>query len=66
MLTKMDYSESASPTISVKKKNNKIKACTDPSMRLNNCLKTYNYSVPHPEDIFAKLSDGSVFQTQFV
>ena len=56
----MDYSEWASPTICVRKKNNKIKACIDCFTRLNDCLETYNYLLPSPEDIFAK-SSGKVF-----
>ena len=32
-------------------------------MRLNECLETYNYSLPSPEDIFAKLS---ISKTGFV
>ena len=45
----------------MKKKNNKIRACLDFSIRLNNRLETYNYPQPSPEDTFAKLSDGKVF-----
>ena len=39
MLTKTDYSEWANPTIYMKKKNNKIKASTDFSTGLNDCLE---------------------------
>ena len=42
MLTKTDYSELTSPTVYVKKKNNKIRTCADFSTRLNDCLEIYN------------------------
>ena len=61
VLTKTNYSEWASPIIHVKKKNDKIKACTDFSTGLNDCLETYYYPLPSPEDILAKLSGGRVF-----
>ena len=57
----MDYSEWASPTFYVKKKNYKIRASADFSMGLNNCLETYNSSQPSPGYLFAKLSVGKVF-----
>ena len=36
-------------------------ACTDFFIELNDCLETYNYSLPSLEDIFSKLSGGKVF-----
>ena len=54
MLIKMNYNEWASPTVYLKKKNNKIGACTNFSMGLKDCLETYNYPLPNLEDIFAK------------
>ena len=38
-----DYSPWAAPTVYVKKKNDKIRICTDYSTRLNDCLKEINY-----------------------
>ena len=49
VLTKMDYSDWTSPTVYVKKKDNKIRACADFSMGLNDCLETYNYPLLSPQ-----------------
>ena len=57
----MDDSEWESPIVYVKKKNNEIRACTDFSMGLNDCLETYYYPLPSPKDIFVKLNGGKVF-----
>ena len=40
LLTKVDYSEWASPTVYMKKKNSKIWSFRDFSTGLNNCLET--------------------------
>ena len=56
----MNYSEWASLTAYVKKKNNKIKARSDFSMGLNECLETYNYPLLSLENIFVKLSGDKV------
>ena len=61
VLSKTDYSSWASPTVYVKKKNNKIRVCADYSTGLNDCLKAYNYPLPSPEEIFAKLNGGKIF-----
>ena len=61
MLTKTDYSEWASLTVYVKRKNNKIRACADFSSGLHDCLETYYYSQPSLENIFAKLSSNKIF-----
>ena len=39
----------------------KLKQHSDIFTGLNDCLETYNYHLPIPEDIFAKLSGGRVF-----
>ena len=53
--------EWASPTVYVKKKNNKIKVCADFSIGLNECLRDHTYPLPTPEEIFSKLNGGKVF-----
>ena len=35
--------------------------CADYSTGLNDCLKTSNYSLPSPEEIFTKLNGGKIF-----
>ena len=61
MLTKTNYSEWVSPTVYVKKKNDKIRACAGFSIGFNDCLVTYNYSLSSSENIFVKLSSCKVF-----
>ena len=43
------------------KKNSKIRVCLDYSMRLNDSLKTLNYPLPCPENIFANLNCRKFF-----
>ena len=41
VISKIDYSDWAAPTVYVKKKNKKIRVCTDFSTGLNDCLKDH-------------------------
>ena len=61
VIKKVDYSEWASPTVYVKKKNNKIRVCADFSTGLNECLRDHTYPLPTLEEIFSKLNGGKVF-----
>ena len=61
VIKKVNYSEWASPTVYVKKKNNKIRVCVDFSTGLNECLRDHTYPLPTPEEIFSKLNGGKVF-----
>ncbi|XP_014785731.1 uncharacterized protein K02A2.6-like [Octopus bimaculoides] len=61
VIEKVDYSEWAAPTVYIKKKNNKVRVCTDLSTGLNDCLKKYNYPLPNPEEVFAKCNGGKNF-----
>ena len=61
VVEKVDYSEWASPTVYVKKKNKKIRVCADFSTGLNDCLMDHSYPLPSPEDIFTKLNGGKIF-----
>ena len=59
--SKNNYSAWASSTVYFKKKtNNKIQVYADYSTGLDDCLKTYNYPLPHPEEIFTKLNGGKI------
>ncbi|XP_014771399.1 uncharacterized protein K02A2.6-like [Octopus bimaculoides] len=60
VIQKLAYSKWASSTVYVKKKN-KIRLCADFFTGLNKCLKMFNYPLPTPEDIFAKLDSGKIF-----
>ena len=61
MIEKVDYSDWASPTVYVKKKNKKIRVCADFSTGLNDCIRDHSYPLPTPEDIFSKLNGGKLF-----
>ena len=61
VVEKNDYSEWASRTVYVKKKNKKIWVCADFSTGLNDCLMDHSYPLPSPEDIFTKLNGGKIF-----
>lgn len=62
VVSKIDYSEWASPTVYIKKRNNKIRVCADFSKGLNKSLKQHIYPLPNPEEIFAKLKVGNFFK----
>ena len=61
VIKKVDYSEWASTTVYVKKKNNKIRVCVDFSTGLNECLWDHTYPLPTSEEIFSKLNGSKVF-----
>ena len=61
VIKKVDYSEWASSTVYVKKKNNKIRVCADFSAGLNECLWDHTYPLPTSEKIFSKLNGGKDF-----
>lgn len=60
VIKKVDYSEWASPTVYVKKKNKKIRVCADFSTGLNECLKDHSYPLPMSEEIFSRLNGGKI------
>ena len=49
VISKVDESKWASPTVYVKKKNNKIRICADLLTMLNDSLQNYNYPLLNPE-----------------
>ena len=61
VLAKLQYSDWAAPTAYVKKKSKEIRICADFYTGLNVVLKDFNYPLPCPEDIFAKLNGGKFF-----
>ena len=61
VISKIDYSDWATPMVYVKKKNKKIWVFVDFSTGLNDCLKDDTYHLPSPKDIFSKLNGGKVF-----
>ena len=62
MLSKVEFSEWAAPTVYIRKKKCKeIRVCADFSTELNAALKDYHYPLPCPEEVFNKLNGGKVF-----
>ena len=61
VLSNLEYSEWAVLTVYVKKKSKETRVCADFSTGLNAALKDFNYPLPCPEDIFAKLNGGNFF-----
>ena len=61
LLSKLEYSEWAAPTVYVKKKSKEICICADFSTGLNASLKDFNDPLPCLEDIFVKLNGEKFF-----
>ena len=61
ILSKIETSVWAAPTVYVKKKSEQIRVCGDFSTGLNNMLQDHHYPLPSPEEIFAKLNGGKIF-----
>ena len=61
VLTPVNYSEWAAPTVYVKKKSKEIRVCADFSTGLNAMLKDHHYPLPNPEEVFARLNGGKIF-----
>ena len=57
ILSKVEFSEWAVPTVYIRKKSKEIRACAG----LNTALKDYHYPLPSPEEVFDKLNGGKVF-----
>ena len=61
ILSKVELSEWAAPTVYIRKKSKDIRVCADFSTGLNAALKDYHYPLPSPEEVFNKLNGGKVF-----
>ena len=62
VIKNVDYSEWASSTVYMKKKNNKIRVCADFPTGLSECLRDHTYPLPTLEEIFSKLNGGSLLE----
>ena len=54
ILSKVEFSKWAAPTVYIRKKSKEIRVCADFSTGLNAALKYYHYSLPSPEEAFNK------------
>ena len=61
ILTKVDWSEWATPVVSVAKKDGFFRLCRDFKVSLNNQLKVDQYPLPRVDDVFASLAGGQRF-----
>lgn len=61
IITTVTHSEWASPVVVVPKPDGSIRLCVDCGVTINQFLKTIHYPMPNIEEIFASLSNCSVF-----
>ena len=61
ILTKVEWSEWATPIVPVPKKDGSVRLCGDYKITVNPELQEEQYSLPHIEDIFANLAGGQKF-----
>uniref|UniRef100_A0AAG5DP56 RNA-directed DNA polymerase n=1 Tax=Anopheles atroparvus TaxID=41427 RepID=A0AAG5DP56_ANOAO len=61
VITPITHSEWAAPVVVVRKASGAVRICGDYSTGLNDALQPYDYPLPLPEDIFARLANCSVF-----
>ncbi|KIH67346.1 integrase core domain protein [Ancylostoma duodenale] len=61
VITPVTHSEWAAPIVCVRKSNGKLRMCADFSTGLNKALESFDYPLPVPEDIFARLNGRAVF-----
>ena len=58
ILSKVEYSECATPIVPVVKQNGAVHVCGDFKVLVNPVLLAEQYPLPHIEDTFANLAGG--------
>ena len=61
ILSKVEYSEWATPIVPVVKRNGSVRVCGDFKVSVNRVLRAEQYPLPRIEDIFANLAGGKHF-----
>ena len=61
IVTKVDYSDWATPIVVVQKPNGKVRICGDYRATVNPCLHIQQHPIPRIEELFAKLQGGVQF-----
>jgi hypothetical protein len=61
ILTKVDWSEWATPVVPVIKKNGNVRLCGNFKQTINPVLHVQQYPLPRIDDIFASLGGGQKF-----
>ena len=61
IVTKVDYSDWATPIVVVQKPNGKVRICGDYRATVNPCLHVQQHPIPRIEELFAKLQGGVQF-----
>ena len=62
ILSKVELSECAAPTVYIRKKSKEIQVWADFSTALNAALKDYKYPLLSPEEVFNRLNRVKVFR----
>ena len=61
IVTKVDYSDWATPIVVVQKPNGKVRICGDYRATVNPCLHVQQHPIPRIEELFVKLQGGTHF-----
>ena len=61
IITKVDYSDWATPIVAVQKKDGSVRLCADFSTGLNDALETNHHPLPHPDEILDNLAGSKYF-----
>ncbi|XP_018406352.1 PREDICTED: uncharacterized protein K02A2.6-like [Cyphomyrmex costatus] len=61
IISSVSYSDWAAPIVVIRKKNDQIHICADFSTGLNDALEPNRHPLPHPDEIFSKLSNCKYF-----
>lgn len=61
VLTRMEYSDWATPIVPVKKTNGSIRICGDYKSTVNQCIKAHAHKVPSVNDLLSRMDGGKIF-----